>query len=150
MGKNNGATSIDPIDRIASHTKIVGSCWETDYATSHGYPVIQLRNPRMIRQVNQVVWELLRGPIKHQLNHSCNNTKCWKPFPGHCYDGTQTENVRDAKESGTYKNGNTDKTHCYKGHEFTIENTYIRPDIGSRVCKQCRALTLKKFRGAIL
>lgn len=29
------------------------------------------------------------------------------------------------------------KTHCKRGHEFTAENTYVRPD-GRRSCRQCR------------
>lgn len=29
------------------------------------------------------------------------------------------------------------KTHCIQGHRWTTENTYIRPDIGSKVCKDC-------------
>lgn len=29
-------------------------------------------------------------------------------------------------------------THCSKGHEFTEENTFIRPLDNARVCRQCR------------
>lgn len=30
-------------------------------------------------------------------------------------------------------------THCRRGHEWTPENTYVRPD-GSRTCRVCRRL----------
>lgn len=29
------------------------------------------------------------------------------------------------------------KTHCRHGHEYTPENTYIRPSDGSRACRTC-------------
>lgn len=29
-------------------------------------------------------------------------------------------------------------THCSKGHEFTDENTFVRPYDNARVCRQCR------------
>lgn len=29
------------------------------------------------------------------------------------------------------------RTHCKRGHEFTVENTYVYPD-GTRQCNQCR------------
>lgn len=37
------------------------------------------------------------------------------------------------------------KTHCMRGHEFTPENTYIKPN-GTRRCKTChRAVKLKAY-----
>lgn len=39
----------------------------------------------------------------------------------------------------------TPKTHCPHGHEFTQENTYIRPD-GYKECKACRADRLDRFK----
>lgn len=37
------------------------------------------------------------------------------------------------------------KTHCPHGHEFTVENTYIRPD-GHKECRICRAARVQKFK----
>jgi hypothetical protein len=28
-------------------------------------------------------------------------------------------------------------THCYRGHELTPENIYVRPDGKARTCKEC-------------
>jgi len=36
------------------------------------------------------------------------------------------------------------RTHCKNGHEFTLENTYTRPD-GFKVCKTCRREQQLKF-----
>ncbi len=38
------------------------------------------------------------------------------------------------------------KTHCKNEHLFTEENTYIRPDTGTRQCKACKRFVLKKWR----
>lgn len=32
------------------------------------------------------------------------------------------------------------KTHCKRGHEFTLANIYIQPDTGARNCRTCRAM----------
>lgn len=36
--------------------------------------------------------------------------------------------------------GRRKSTHCPRGHEFTKENTYIRPNDGKRSCKACNRL----------
>ncbi len=40
------------------------------------------------------------------------------------------------------------KTHCKHGHEFTEENTYIRPDNKARVCRICVKLRSRKYSKA--
>lgn len=42
-------------------------------------------------------------------------------------------------------NGNTFKTHCVNGHEFTPENTYERPT-GGRDCRACLAEAQRRHR----
>lgn len=32
------------------------------------------------------------------------------------------------------------RSHCHLGHEFTAENTYVRPDGGGRQCRTCNRL----------
>ena len=44
------------------------------------------------------------------------------------------------------------RTHCFKGHELTPENTYIIPNTGHRYCKICKKAsqntTLSKIKSA--
>lgn len=55
---------------------------------------------------------------------------------------TYKENAQHARSTGLsyYLHGrvhpNTAKTHCIHGHEFTQENTYLKPT-GGRGCKRC-------------
>jgi hypothetical protein len=37
------------------------------------------------------------------------------------------------------------KTHCKHGHEFTLENTHIKPSTGERVCKECANAASKRW-----
>lgn len=67
------------------------------------------------------------------VRHRCDNRVCVNPH--HLEGGTQTENMRDVVDRGRHWYAN--KTHCPYGHEYTTENTYVRPR-GSRECRQCR------------
>ena len=57
--------------------------------------------------------------------------------------GTQRENAIDTVVMG--RHANAAKTHCKHGHEFTPENTRLRPDWG-RSCKRCEYEKNKKRR----
>lgn len=48
---------------------------------------------------------------------------------------THKENLRDRIRHGTNFNGNSRKTHCKHGHEFTPENTV--PNGNGRKCRTC-------------
>jgi len=66
------------------------------------------------------------------VNHKCNNPSCFNPE--HLYSGTQKDNIRDCINSGNKSELN--RTHCPQGHDYTPENTYVRPN-GHRDCKIC-------------
>lgn len=50
--------------------------------------------------------------------------------------GKVIDNVQDKIRNGTARGGNSGKTHCIRGHEFTKENTYLKSS-GKRNCKKC-------------
>lgn len=40
---------------------------------------------------------------------------------------------------------NRNKTHCKRGHKFTLDNVYIIPKTGSRTCRKCRYVSKNNF-----
>jgi len=49
--------------------------------------------------------------------------------------GTPADNAKDQLRHGMHRNAR--KSHCHRGHRFTPDNTYVRPN-GSRNCRACR------------
>lgn len=71
-------------------------------------------------------------PDGMHVDHLCRNPPCCNPE--HLEVVTPRENIlRGVGASAT----NAAKTHCVNGHEFTEENTYLRPDNGGRQCRTC-------------
>jgi hypothetical protein len=83
------------------------------------------------------VYEILVGPIPDSLtlDHLCNVKRCVAPW--HLEPVTQREN-NNRKEF----QGQSGKTHCLRGHEYTPENTRWRrrKDSWARRCATCRQL----------
>lgn len=78
-------------------------------------------------------YERLVGPIPKGLviDHLCRTRACVNP--AHMEAVTNKENILRG-ESLSAQRGR--QTHCKYGHEFTPENTYVRPG-GHRDCRVC-------------
>src|SRR5690606_27636904 len=79
-------------------------------------------------------YELHVGPVPDGLvlDHLCRNRACINP--SHMEPVPNRVNVLRG-EGPTAVNAR--KTHCVNGHEFSAENTHIRPT-GWRECKTCK------------
>ena len=70
-------------------------------------------------------------PYGLTIDHLCFNKRCVNPE--HMEAVTNEENLARRRT----------KTHCKNGHEFNEENTYIRPDNGTRQCRACNKIRNK-------
>lgn len=116
----------------------IGSCGEN--GTGYG----QLYQNGKLRQAHKVAWELkykTKFPQNRNACHSCNIKRCvnWK----HIYPDTQRGNLAYARSLGRWVSPMTKRTHCPRGHEYTVENTYLDPR-NWRQCHLCRCLVSKR------
>lgn len=109
------------------------ACWITGYRTNdRGY--VNVTDFGRQRRAHIVAYEASNGPVPDglELDHLCRVRNCVNP--AHLEAVTHAENMRRAFEAtgtGTYA------THCIAGHEWTPENTYIRPSKVMRFCRIC-------------
>ncbi|MFB7461281.1 hypothetical protein [Streptomyces sp. NPDC056188] len=120
-------------------------CWiYTGTITSQGYGQIGVEGK--VRQAYKVAYELFIGEVPPGLeldhlchtrdlkcisNSDCRHRRCVNPW--HLEPVTQRENTRRSNNPSAV---NARKTHCIHGHEFSPENTYVKPN-GQRQCRQC-------------
>lgn len=106
----------------------LGPCWIwTGACADNGYGVFNIGGRN--RGAHRVSYELGVGPIPAGLtiDHLCVVRFCVNT--SHLEPVTQAENSRRAAASEA----------CGNGHPWTDENTYIRPDQGTRQCRHCAA-----------
>ncbi len=137
-----------------------GQVWSLPRTTTVGGVLKQGRDPagyatvapcvagkQRTRRVHCLVLEAFVGPrpegaeCRHLDGDPTNNhldNLAW---------GTNSENKYDVVRHGVHHNAR--KTHCKRGHEFTVENTYITSD-GRRNCRECQRLRRRRHGETLL
>lgn len=120
------------------------NCWEwTGIIGTDGYGIAKVDGLSI--GAHRLSWTMNRGDIPTGLCvlHRCDNPTCVRP--SHLFLGTKSDNSRDALAKGRLNipARNRGKTHCKRGHEFTIANTAVNPKNGERRCRECT-----RMRGA--
>lgn len=120
------------MDRFWAKVDKTDGCWNW---TGSGNVYGTFRFDGESGPAHRFAYERLIGPIPDGLHidHLCNNQRCVNP--AHLEPVTRSENERR-------KYGDR----CKRGHEFTPENTYIRPGRGTRSCKTCQRYRDDKYR----
>lgn len=92
------------------------------------------------RLAHRVAFEQRFGPIPDALtvDHMCFNPACVNP--DHMRLLTHVENARNQRSAL--------RSHCKNGHEFTPENTYIKPGFrnGNRSCRACQRAAVSRYK----
>jgi HNH endonuclease len=106
-------------------------CWPwSGKIAQHGYGVIYC--DKTMTYAHRLFYESFVGPIPadHEIDHLCRNRSCVRP--DHMEAVTSRENtVRGVSPWAV----NARKTHCYRGHELSPENTHLYR--GWRICRAC-------------
>jgi hypothetical protein len=116
----------------------VNGCWIWVAAMTSGYGSIGIGSrtdgSRRRELAHRLSYKQLIGPVPEglELDHLCRNRACVNP--AHLEAVTHRENVLRGASLNAF---NAKKTHCKHGHPFSPENTYVRKDTGSRMCREC-------------
>lgn len=131
------------VGRFNDRTEVVtnehGFCWLwSGRLEQKGYARFRDERSKKVF-IHRWAYELMVGPIPEGLtiDHLCRNTNCANPE--HLEPVTDIENIA----RGTQGRHHREKTHCYKGHEFTPDNTYVNP-AGHRACRVCARANSKR------
>ncbi len=111
--------------------------WQGAVATS-GYGAI--RRDGVTQNIHRYTYIQAYGPLGPGIvvRHKCDNKLCYNLE--HLEPGTQSDNIRDYVERGDYRNQNTGKTHCPRGHEYD----YFKSE--RRHCSECRREHVRAYR----
>ena len=118
-------------------------CWTWEYGrSSTGYGNVKVG--KSVKLPHKVAYEIRYGivSVDLELDHTCRNRLCWNPE--HLEPVTHAENH---KRGLCYLAGATyqrNKTHCPRGHEYSLENTYFYSK--GRVCKTCSRMHKKDYK----
>lgn len=148
---NNGRVrSLDRtyIDRYGRQQKFRGKL-RAQRKRPDGYKAVTLYSAKSgssTKFVHRLVLEAFVGPCPEGMeachwddvkgNNHLSNLR-WDSF---------SNNQNDMLRNGNNFHANKDK--CIRGHEFTPENTYIKPSTGARECRTCRKMKRPQWNKA--
>ena len=125
------------LERFWNKIQFTSDCWNWIGAHSpEGYGRFSYQGKSIYP--HRFIYEMYNGVIDKtlELDHLCRKRDCVNP---------QHLEAVSHQINGLRGNGiaaiNAKKTHCKNGHEFTIENIYLRPDGRGGGCLTCRNIT---------
>jgi hypothetical protein len=91
----------------------------------------------------RIEYEKVHGPLSPGviLHHRCDNPRCVNVE--HLIPMTQSEHLKLHGFGGDKNVGQSLKTHCPAGHEYSEENTYHWR--GERQCRTCRSAAKRRY-----
>jgi hypothetical protein len=126
-------TKEQVMERLRKRCDMSSGCWVIDgWLNAEGYGQFSVNN--RCRLAHRAVYELLVGAIPPgmQLDHLCRVRRCVNP--AHLEPVTNREN---SMRGTGFSALNAAKTHCPKGHAYSVTNTRV-DKLGKRFCRACQ------------
>lgn len=124
-------------DEIQRHGEAVSmgrpdECWPWQKSCgSHGYGQMWVRSLGHVTTSHRIAYVIHIGPIKAGMTIDHDRSLCRGGACNNPAHLRQLSNAANAKD-----NGQGDKTHCPRGHEYIGDNLYVDPK-GHRRCRSC-------------
>ncbi len=115
------------------------NCWFWHGTMSNGYGQFFWRGKRIGAHRLSYEHAQISIPKGLQIDHLCRVPRCVNPE--HLEAVTSAENTRRGNGPAAR---HARKTHCIHGHEFTPENTRLRPN--ARQCRTCERGPWRRYR----
>ena len=128
-----GSAAVLP-ERIVAKIEFSGECWLwRGCRDARGYGHLWMHGKKL---AHRVVYELVRGPITHELHHVCETPSCVNP--------AHLEDLAHRPHANLHRS-----EVCPHGHRYEGENVRVRahPDGRvQRVCVTCNREAGRRFR----
>jgi len=135
---------MNAYERFMSKVNKTDTCWLWTAYTKQEYGQFSVRinGYKKTYRAHRFIYEYFNGPIPEGMLvcHSCDVPACVNP--NHLWIGTASENMIDCVNKKRHQHSK--KTHCCRGHLFTINNIYPRLNNG-RECRKCREIRRKNY-----
>jgi hypothetical protein len=146
---------VDVDGPTPAHNRELGACWLwTGHVADNGYGLFRA-GPDQVMYAHRWVYAHTVGEIPEgwHIDHDCHDwTVCGLDDaecehrrcvnPAHL---TAREPAANNARSGSPTAINARKDVCDHGHPFTVENTYVHPQRGTRHCRACLAETRERY-----
>ena len=122
-------------------------CWLWIANTSpQGYGLLSHPITRKNIPAHRVSYELYKNIIPEglEIDHLCRVRCCVNP--NHLEAVTHKENSRRGICAETHRKNSLLRTHCKKGHPYSVENLFFNSTTGARGCLACRKINEKRWR----
>ncbi|HYE58590.1 MAG TPA: HNH endonuclease signature motif containing protein [Rhodothermales bacterium] len=135
---------VDKSGPVPEHRPELGPCWlwtASKNGTGYGAFCVYIDLNKMGRAMaHRWSYEHHKGPIPagKEIHHICGTPACVNP--DHLEPVTRQENLAHGT---SFAARHARQTHCWRGHEFNDENSYVNKS-GRRVCRACNRLRLRE------
>jgi hypothetical protein len=121
-------------------------CWEHQKFRHPKWGYVQVTYRGKYVLVHRKMYQLTHGGVALRRDqyvcHTCDVRHCCNPE--HLWLGSNSDNQRDSSKKDRHYESR--RTHCERGHEFTPENTHLRPSKSGGVSRNCNACAAERAK----